>query len=327
MRSNIVLTLLAILLLANCVPQQKFLDLEREKNNLEQEVAELDSIANSRERDGNDLIEMNSELARAYREIEGLRSTNIGLNQSYQELLMRYSNLVNQNNDIVNSSGDRQYNLQQELTTQRQELADREFRLNQMEREIQSRENRLRNLEQTYTNDVASRDQRILELQNEIFRRDQQLQQLKFNFDSGLQNTNTPGLSVTQQEGKIYLTLSDNLLFSSGSAFLGSSGRQAIRSIVNLLQKEKDVDISIEGHTDNQGDSRTNWKLSVDRAYSVAQTMLDLGVDPSRITVSGKGQYAPKTNNNTEAGRSQNRRTEIILIPKSENINNLLYRQ
>ena len=313
--------------MAACVPQQKYLDLEQEKNKLQNEVTELDSIANSREYVENDLVEMESELAQAYREIEGLRSTNIGLNRSYQELLARYSGLVNQNSDIVNASGDRQFNLQQELSMQRQELIEKENQLNQTERDLQVREERVRYLENAYSKDVASRDQRILELQNEIFRRDQKLNQLRINVDADLGDYNLQGLSVTQRDGKLYVSLSQDLLFSSGSSYLGSKGRQALQSLVKVLNQNSGFDVNIEGHTDNQGTSDSNWRLSIDRSYAVAKAMINYGLSQERIAVSGRGQFQPVTANTTESGRAQNRRTEIVLIPRDNNLNRLLYRQ
>jgi chemotaxis protein MotB len=306
--------------LSSCVPQQKYLDLEKEKQQLQAEVNTLDSVATSREQVETDLVEMESELAQAYREIEGLRSTNVGLNQSYQDLLQRYTRLVNQNNEIVNSSGDRQYNLQQELQMQRQELL-------QKEQELREREARLNNLQNNYSTDINNRQQIIQQLQQEIQRRDEQLRLLKSNVDSDLGAINLRGVQVSQTNGQIAVTLSQELLFNTGSSFVGSNGRQAIRQLTNTLINNPNVDIVVEGHTDNQGDPNTNWKLSIERANAVARLMMVQGIAPERITISGRGQYDPVATNASAAGRVQNRRTEILLIPKSENIDNLLDRQ
>jgi len=317
-----------ICLLSACVPQQKYLDLEKEKKNLEQEVTLLDSVANSREQVANDLLEMETDLAKAYKEIEGLRSTNIGLNQSYQELLMRYSSVVNQNNQIVDASSDRQGNLQQELSTQRMEMSERERRITQIEQTLQQRESRVQFLEQTYSKDVASRDQKILQLQNEIYRRDQQLQQLKFSVNSNLGGLNLQGVDLDEKNGRLYLSLSQELLFQTGSAYLGSNGKNALQRISAALKANPGIVIEVEGHTDNQGQAQNNWQLSLNRAMSVSNALISYGISPNRLRVSGKGQYAPIAPNTSEAGRAQNRRTEIILIPQDEQqINNLLYRQ
>lgn len=318
---------LGLLLVTACVPQQKYLDLQKEQTQLKDEISFLDSVANSREEVETDLVEMNSDLAKAYREIEGLRATNIGLNQSYQELLQRYSNLVNQNNDIVNSSGDRQFNLQQELNMKRQELIQKENQLRQVEANLQEREARLGNLQNSYSTDVASREQRILELQSEIDRRDQQLQQIRLNVDQNFGSLNNAGATVSQKDGKIYVTLSQELLFTTGSSFVGSNGRQAISKLMGILRNDPTIAITVEGHTDNQGDPASNWKLSLDRANSVAKLLMVQGITPERISITGRGQYAPIASNASEDGRAQNRRTEIILTPREENINKLLYKQ
>lgn len=306
--------------LSSCVPQQKYLDLEKEKQQLQAEVHTLDSVASSREQVETDLVEMESELAQAYREIEGLRSTNISLNESYQDLLQRYTRLVNQNSEIVNSSGDRQYNLQQELQMQRQELL-------QKEQELREREARLNNLQSNYATDINNRQRIIQQLQEEIQRQDELLSQLKANIDSDLGAINLQGVQVSQINGQVAISLSQELLFNTGSSFVGSNGRQAIRQLVNTLQKNPEVDIVVEGHTDNEGDPNTNWKLSLERANAVARLMMVQSIAPERITISGRGQYEPVASNNSAAGRAQNRRTEILLTPKSENIDNLLYRQ
>lgn len=317
---------LGLLLVTACVPQQQYLDLQKEQAQLKEEVSYLDSVANSREEVETDLVEMNSDLAKAYREIEGLRATNIGLNQSYQDLLQRYSVLVNQNNDIVNSSGDRQFNLQQELNMKRQELIQKENELRETEANLREREARLGSLQNNYTTDVASREQRILELQNEIDRRDQQLQQIRLDVDQDFGNLNNSGASVSQKDGKIYVTLSQELLFSTGSSFVGSQGRQAISKLMGILRNDPTIAITVEGHTDNQGDPSSNWKLSLDRANAVSKLLMVQGIAPERISITGRGQYAPIAPNTTTEGRALNRRTEIILTPKDD-VNRLLYKQ
>lgn len=306
--------------LASCIPQQKYLDLQKEKQQLEVEVSTLDSVATSREQVEMDLVEMESELAQAYREIEGLRSTNISLNQSYQDLLQRYTRLVNQNNEIVNTSGDRQYNLQQELQMQRQELL-------QKEQELRQREARLNQLQSNYSEDINNRQLIIQQLQEEIRRQDEQLRRLKANVDTDLGTVNLQGIKVSQNKGQVAVTLSQELLFNSGSSFVGSNGRQAISQLVNTLQNNPGVNIIVVGHTDDEGDPNTNWKLSLERANAVAKLMIVQGINPERITISGRGQYQPVATNSTSAGRAQNRRTEVLLIPKSDDIDRLLYRQ
>lgn len=327
MKYSIYFFALLPLIFSACVPQQKYLDLEREKKSLEDEVAMLDSVANSREQVANDLIEMETDLAKAYKEIEGLRTTNIGLNQSYQELLRRYSSVVNTNNQIVDASSNRQYNLQQELRIQQQELAERERRLSQMEQNLQQREQRVEFLEENYSKDVASRDQKILQLQNEIYRRDQLLQQVKTSVTSNFGGFNIQGMDVTERNGRLYVSLSQDLLFQTGSAYLGNNGRNTLQRLASALKANPGITIEVEGHTDNQGSPQNNWKLSLDRAMSVGNALISYGIPPSRLRISGKGQYSPVAPNTSESGRAQNRRTEIILIPGEEAMNDLLYRQ
>jgi chemotaxis protein MotB len=263
---------------------------------------------------------MESDLAQAYREIEGLRATNIGLNQSYQELLQRYTLVVKQNGDIVNNSGERQYNLQQELLMQQQELERKE-------QELREREARLGNLQGNYTANLNEQRNIIAQLQAEIKRQEEQAGQLKTRVDADLSQASLSGVQVSQSNGQVAISLSQELLFQTGSAFVGSEGRQALQQLTRTLQENPQVAIVVEGHTDNQGAPNTNWQLSLERATAVARLLIVQGVSPERITISGRGQYAPIASNDTDAGRAQNRRTNILLIPQNDNLNNLLYRQ
>jgi len=136
-------------------------------------------------------------------------------------------------------------------------------------------------------------------------------------------------LSVEIKDGKVYVSMSDKLLFNSGSASIESKGLEAIKVLADVLNKNSDIDILVEGHTDNIPIKtvlyKDNWDLSVARAISIVRILTDeYKITPTRLTASGKGEYAPRASNSTPDGRAKNRRTEIILSPKLDEIMKLL---
>ena len=136
-------------------------------------------------------------------------------------------------------------------------------------------------------------------------------------------------LSVEIHEGKVYVSMSDNLLFRSGSATVESKGKEALKLLADVLDKNRDIDILVEGHTDNVPKKtavyKDNWDLSVARATSIVRILTDdYKISPLRMTASGRGEFSPRASNDTAEGRSKNRRTEIILSPKLEEILRLI---
>jgi len=123
-------------------------------------------------------------------------------------------------------------------------------------------------------------------------------------------------LSVAERDGKIYVSLSQDLLFASGSDQIDVKGKDAISKLAGALKGNKDFLINVEGHTDAQGSVDKNWDLSVRRATSVVKILTGAGLDPKVITASGRALYDPLSENESAEGRAKNRRTEIILAPR-----------
>jgi len=120
------------------------------------------------------------------------------------------------------------------------------------------------------------------------------------------------------------VSMSQQLLFRSGSNKLDREGRRAIRQLAQVLRNNQDIDIIVEGHTDTDGETGENWDLSVLRATTVVKELTDNGVDPRRLTASGRAFYEPVASNNSASGKAQNRRTEIIITPKLEELMDLV---
>lgn len=135
-------------------------------------------------------------------------------------------------------------------------------------------------------------------------------------------------LTVSQKNGKVYVSLSESLLFPSGSAVVNEKGKEALSKLAAVLVLNPDIAINIEGHTDSipiRLKYEDNWALSTARATSIVRILVnDYKVDPRNVVASGHSMYDPVATNSTPEGRAQNRRTEIILSPKLDELYNLI---
>lgn len=144
---------------------------------------------------------------------------------------------------------------------------------------------------------------------------------LAMNLKKSLQDFNDSDVTIEVKKGVVYISLSDNLLFRTGSAVINSKAEGVLSKIASILNDQKDLDILIEGHTDNVPMSSDcisdNWDLSAKRATAVVRTLQNkYKVAPERMTAGGRSEFVPKAENTTSAGRAQNRRTEILILPK-----------
>lgn len=178
----------------------------------------------------------------------------------------------------------------------------------------------------------ANADEQVAALRAALAERDMVLSQIRSELSVAVGHLEGKGLTLTQRNGKIYVQMDDKLLFESGKYDITKAGKSAIRDISSVLAKTPNVDIIIEGHTDNKGllkkkDSQIvdNWDLSCKRATEVVRVLAaNTGVKQKRITASGRSQYSPVDDNTTENGRANNRRTEIILTPQLDKLIELL---
>ena len=140
----------------------------------------------------------------------------------------------------------------------------------------------------------------------------------------------TDELLISVKNGKVYVSMQEGLLFPSGSAQINEKGKDALNKVAGVLNDNPDINVNIEGHTDvvkiHTKKYPDNWSLSTARSMAIAHVMIDdYKVQPERITASGRSQYAPVADNSTVAGRQLNRRTEIILEPKLNELMDLIY--
>lgn len=176
---------------------------------------------------------------------------------------------------------------------------------------------------------LAEREATINKLQAEVDAQNARLQSLLNSVKDALLGFSSDELTVTEKNGKIYVAMSDKLLFESGSAQVNKQGKEALVKLAEVLKKQHDIDVFIEGHTDNKPiktvQFKDNWDLSVVRATSVVRILTkDYGVNPLQILPCGRGEFMPVDNNESVEGRAHNRRTEIIMAPKLDKLMDIL---
>ena len=176
---------------------------------------------------------------------------------------------------------------------------------------------------------LMERERALRELQAIISRQDSITRRLNEVLRNALLGFNSDELSVEIKNGKVYVSLSDKLLFKSGSAAVEEKGKEALQVLADVLGKNPDIDILVEGHTDNvpikTAQYKDNWDLSVARATTITRILTEsYSISPKRVTASGRSEFFPKASNETADGKAKNRRTEIILSPKLDEIMNLL---
>ncbi len=177
---------------------------------------------------------------------------------------------------------------------------------------------------------IADQAKRLKNLQDIIQSQKDVMLKLKNTISAALMNYKADELSVYIKDGNVYVSLAEKLLFKSGSDVVDPKGKEALKSLVQVLGSAPDITVVIEGHTDNVPIKtklfKDNWDLSTSRASSILRIMTtDYGFDAKRITASGKGEFHPVQTNETAEGRASNRRTEIILSPDLKELYKQLY--
>lgn len=178
--------------------------------------------------------------------------------------------------------------------------------------------------------DLKKREQRLKEVEDVLRKRDEASNQLKEKLQEALLGFTKSGLTVEMKDGKVYVSLTDKLLFPSGSIVIDEKGKQALAQLAKVLKEQPEIFIAVEGHTDSQkinnlGQIKDNWDLSVLRSTSVVRYLTEIEKVPGiRLTATGKGEFQPLGSNANADSRSKNRRIEIVLSPKLDELYNLI---
>ena len=218
-------------------------------------------------------------------------------------------------------------------------LADRNNEYGKLAKDLASREAELGTLDQNLRKskadndrlaaDLTTREAKLKELTQALDDKDKAVNDLKARVSKALLSFNSNELQVKLKDGKVYVSLSEQLLFKSGSTKVDPKGQEALKKLATVLQEQKDVNVVVEGHTDNvpmrgTGAIQDNWDLSALRATEIARLLANSGVTPARITASGRSQYVPVAANDNPQNKALNRRTEIILTPKLDELFQIL---
>jgi len=228
--------------------------------------------------------------------------------------------------------------LQSQLAQANQQAADRQHQidsLNQQTSDLKSKANQLTTdaasrqaLLSKSKQDLINQQARLKELQDLMDRQKKAIAEIKKKMSDALEGFKSSELSVSIKNGKVYVSLQENLLFPSGSAVVNPKGKLALGKLAEVLNQNPDITVDIEGHTDSipiHGKYQDNWDLSLARSASIVRILTaDYKVDPMRVIASGHSQYDPVQPNSSSEGRAQNRRTDIILSPKLDQLYQLL---
>lgn len=178
--------------------------------------------------------------------------------------------------------------------------------------------------------EVGDRERRLDEMRRILAEKDAKVSALRQRVTDALFGFGAEEVTVNLKNGKVYVSLSEQLLFKSGSTQVDPKGQGALRKLADALQTQTDVNVLVEGHTDNvpiakgTAGMKDNWDLSVLRATEIARLLATSGLSPERITAAGRSQYSPLALGSTADDRRQNRRTEIILAPKLDELFQIL---
>ena len=312
-----ILTISTLLALGtSCVSSKKYNDLEGRNADLQRENRsmneDLNSFRSNSEKLGNDLASLQKEYDAATTERNDLMQKYATLQKNYSSLEESYDALE-QNSSAAILENSRQ---NRELLAQ----------LDEKEDDLLTEKNRLEKLQK----DLNLRSQRIDELESVIAAKDAKMNALKNAVSNALTNFEGKGLSVEQKDGKVYVSMENKLLFDSGSWAVNQEGRKAVKQLGSVLAQNPDIAVLIEGHTDNvpyggSGQLKDNWDLSTKRATSIVQILRENNqIDPQSLTAAGRGEYAPIAKNDSEVGKAKNRRIEVILTPKLDEITRVL---
>ncbi|RCT53809.1 OmpA family protein [Winogradskyella sp. KYW1333] len=316
MIKRISLLIITLGLFSSCVSKKiytnledKYATLKKENRSLNDEVEKLSGEKSTLK---NNLDKLTATYDKAVAELNQLRSELAASTSNLDNLKASYDALEKNSSAEIAKNSKKNRELLAKLEAKEQALASESARLEKLKRELKDR------------------SERVAELENVIAIKDASMKALKDAISTALTNFEGKGLTVEQRDGKVYVSMENKLLFQSGSWSVGSEGSKAVKQLANVLAENPDIAILIEGHTDNvpyKGNAQLsgNWDLSTKRATAIVNILREnTSINPENLTAAGRGEYAPIASNDTTEGRTKNRRIEVILTPKLDEISKLL---
>ncbi|MBL4939636.1 MAG: OmpA family protein [Lutibacter sp.] len=306
--------LVIILTLSSCVSKKIYQELDTKYNKLRALnsalIIEKDDLLASKKELINDLEKLKILFSELSGQKEILASEYESLLANYKKLDESYELLASQSSKKLADQAKKNQQLLLELEIKEQKMTLESVRLEELQ------------------NELNKRSKQINDLQTLIDAKEAQMQELKNAISNALHNFEGKGLTVVHKNGKIYVSMENKLLFNSGSWAVGNIGKKAIVQLAEVLAKNAEINVLIEGHTDNDpyaGETLIdNWDLSVKRATAIVRILKSSGVNPTQITAAGRSKFVPVGTNKTKEGKAKNRRIEIILAPNLDQISKLL---
>ena len=327
---SLIVILLSISVLS-CVPASKYRELQNasRQNMMDRDDYKTENLTLSMQNreTATRIAALEAEMTRTKQDIA---LAEIERNKAREELNTisdRYYALQNAQEDLVRGNLTETKKLLAELQAAQDNLRQKEDIMRQLEHSMDLRKISLDelNLELEKKNARMAELEKVLDTQKKI------VEDLKMKVSEALMGFENKGLTVTNRDGKVYLSLDEKLLFKSASWDIDANGQNALKKLAAVLERNLGIQITIEGHTDNvpyrpgSGNLSDNWDLSVKRATTVVRTLLEGSkINPSRLTASGRGEFVPVETGDTPEARQKNRRTEIILTPDLTELYNLI---
>ncbi len=315
MKKVLILTLVAITLTACVSPkvykelEDKYVDLKKENRNLQDENETLLQAKNEAE---NALAKLKQEYADAVAKRDQLQSDYNATKSNLDNLKASYDALETNSSSAIAANTKKNRELLAQLEAKEQALAAENSRLEALKKQLEDRSQRVAELESV----IASKDAAMTNLKNAI--------------SKALTDFEGKGLTIEQRNGKVYVSMENKLLFNSGSWAVGTEGKKAVKQLGTVLAENPEIAVLIEGHTDNapfkgSGQLSGNWDLSTKRATAIVKILQENSkINADNLTAAGRGEFAPIASNETTEGKAKNRRIEVILAPKLDELSKLL---
>jgi chemotaxis protein MotB len=316
------ITGLSAIFVISCVPGKKFRELQNtsRQNMMDRDDFKTENLTLSMQN-----REIESKISALEKEMsksrQDLTLAEIERNKAKDELNLiseRYNSLQNAQEDLIKGNVSQTRKLLTELQAAQDNLRQKEDIMRQLEQSMDLKKVSLDEL----TLELEKKNSRLAELEKILDTQKRIVSDLKNKVSEALLGFENNGLTVTNKNGKVYVSLDEKLLFKTASWDIDANGRNALRKLAGVLEKNPNIQITIEGHTDNvpynpgSGQLKDNWDLSVKRATTVVRVLLEGSkIRPGRLTAAGRSEYFPVEAGDTPDARQKNRRTEIILTP------------
>ncbi len=316
MKHKIAFLLSILILTSSCVTKKVYQDLENKYADLKKEnrriMDETDDCIKSKADLDMAYSAVKDELKAAHQESDKNLGDYLSASNNLKALQASYSALEKNSNDALETNMNKNRELLRQLGEKEKALAAEQNRLDKAK------------------NDLQASTQRLAELENLMAANDASMRKLKETLSNALNSFEGKGLTVQQKNGKVYVSMENKLLFNSGSWAVGSEGRRAVVEVGKVLAANQDISVLIEGHTDDDayggsGPIADNWDLSTKRATAIVTILGEnRSINRQNLTAAGRSEYAPLASNTTPEGKAKNRRIEIILTPKLDEISKML---